>query len=105
MWSWVLAFNLVRCLLCEAASEAGCSPYELSFTTALAVLEAALAWPAGDDAGLAKWVLARVGANRLPRRANRRRDEPRRTKPRQRADNLLRQPRHLYREHRRCRAG
>jgi hypothetical protein len=105
LWSWVLAYNLVRCVMCEAALARGVSPYELSFVGALAVLAAALVWPAGEAEMVGKWVVARVGANRLPRRKSGRRDEPRRVKPWHRAYSLLQKPRGEYRERGRSRVA
>jgi len=75
----VLAFNWWRCVMCEAARARGVSPFELSFTAALAVLDAACV-ARGDAEAVEKWVVARVGANRLPRRKGGPRDEPRRVK-------------------------
>ena len=105
LWGCWLAHNLVSCLLTEAALESGVPRYELSFQAALDALAAAAVIATTDAEQACKWVRAQVTRNRLARRGNRRRDEPRRVKALHRAYTKLTKPRAEYHERARSRAA
>jgi len=105
LWAAVLAYNLVACLLCETAQEAGCDRWSLSFQTALKVLAAAPALATTDAERVGKWVRRQIALNPLPKRRNPHRDEPRVVKQRWRQHKRMVRPREEYREHGRSRAA
>jgi len=105
LWGCLLAFNLVQCLLTEAAAEGGLPRYQVSFTAAQAALGASTVMATDDAEAVSKWVRQQVIRNRLPSRSQLRRDEPRRIKPRHQAYTKLQQPRSDYPEHGRNRVA
>jgi len=58
MWTCLLAYNLIRKALLEAAYETDRSPRELSFTTAMQTIAASLGTLAGVDEELAARLIA-----------------------------------------------
>jgi hypothetical protein len=99
LWSWVLAYNLVCCVLTEAATAAGEDRYRFSFQAALDTLAAAPLLATTDPEVAGDWVRAQLTRNCLARRGNPHRDEPRRLKQWHRAYAYLQKPRAEYHEH------
>jgi hypothetical protein len=63
MWTCLLAYNLIRKALLEAAYESGRSPRELSFATALQTIAASLGALAGASEELvAKLIAAQISS-------------------------------------------
>jgi hypothetical protein len=93
IWMHLLAYNLIRTVMAEAAAAHGCAPRQISFSGAMQTLAAFSVWPWSkammDDA----WVvlLAAVAAHRVGDRPNR--VEPRAVKRRPKPHKLLREPR------------
>jgi len=96
LWQCILAFNLVGCLLTEAARRSGLERYRLSFHGALDALAAATLLPTADAEEACNWVLAEVIRNPLPRRQSPCRDEPRALRRHHRAYPWLTKPRDQY---------
>ena len=102
VWTCLLAYNLIRKTILQSAFEAGVSPRELSFTTAmqtvvsslelLAVLELAPCWDAHFAARLVAAQLASLPQQTVGNRPDR--VEPRAVKRRPKPHPLLTKPRH-----------
>jgi hypothetical protein len=96
VWAHLLAYNVVRGLMAQAARAAGVRPRELSFTGALQTLNAFLPY-LGLAAGAAEWsrlwgeVVRAVGQHRVGDRPDR--YEPRAVKRRPKNYNRLNEPR------------
>lgn len=103
VWTCLLAYNLIRKTMLQAADEADLSPRELSFTTALQTIAAS--WgqlPVLDDETVARLIASQLASlteqrvghrpNRVEPRAVKRRPKPHRllTMTRQKARELLR---------------
>jgi hypothetical protein len=94
LWMHLLAYNLVRTLLAEAARVAGVRPRELSFTGALQTLNAfAAVWPFATHPGatLYRVLLRAVAAHRVADRPDR--IEPRAVKRKPKLQRFLAEPR------------
>jgi hypothetical protein len=95
MWTCLLAYNLIRQSMLEAALRAERSPRELSFTAALQKIAAAWALLAVAEDGLLLsligMLLNDMGNNVVGKRPNR--VEPRAVKRRPKAHKLLTEPR------------
>jgi Transposase DDE domain len=95
VWAHLLAYNLVRGLMAQAAREAKVLPVQLSFTGAVQAVNAfAAVWQAaepGERAGVAARLRALVAEHRVGDRPNR--SEPRARKRRPKAYPLLKHPR------------
>lgn len=104
-WGWVLAYNLICCLLCETAVEHQVPRYQLSFTAALDALAAAPLLADRTPEKCGKWVREQINAFRLPHRGDGRRDEPRVVKSRHRAYTKMTKPRGDYPQRGRSRAA
>lgn len=95
LWTGLLAYNLIRQAMLQAALAADCSPRELSFTAALQKIAAS--WgtlPLSDDTASVLMIevhLRHLGGQRVGNRPNR--AEPRATKRRPKPHRLLTQPR------------
>jgi hypothetical protein len=87
MWTCLLAYNLIRKTMLQAAQECGLSPRELSFATAMQTIAASLemlAWVQGElletliAAQITSLTEQTVGdrPNRVEPRANKRRSKP-----------------------------
>lgn len=99
----LLAYNLIRLLMWQAAERHGCSLHRLSFTGTLHRLRSALslllfASTLLDQARLLGFLLRCIAADTVPDRPDR--VEPRRVKRRPKAYPLLVKPRDWYRQHR-----
>jgi hypothetical protein len=96
VWAHLLAYNVVRGLMAQAAREAGVRPRELSFTGALQTLNAFLPY-LGAAAGEAEWsglwgeMVRAIGQHRVGDRPDR--YEPRAVKRRPKNYNRLNEPR------------
>jgi hypothetical protein len=102
IWMHVLAYNLIRTLLADAAQTAGVEPRELSFKAALQTLNAfAPVWPVlaatADSQALYAIMLQAIARHRVGDRPDR--VEPRAVKRRPRPRTYLTEPRHLARKH------
>ena len=104
-WAWVIAYNLVCCLLCETAREHGQARYRLSCGAALDALAAAPLLAEQEPERCGKWVRQQIAGHLLPRRRKQHRDEPRALKQWHRAYSRLTKPREKYREHGRSRVA
>jgi putative transposase len=95
IWTCLLAYNLIRQAMLEAALRAGCSPRQLSFTAALQKIVAAWAVLSNCSSALAAalidTMLADIGQNRVGERPDR--VEPRAVKRRPKKHKLLTEPR------------
>lgn len=101
IWTCLLAYNLIRKSILQAACQAGCSPRDLSFASAMQMIAAALELqavlevaPHLDAAFVARLVaaqLAGLAARRVGNRPNR--VEPRAVKRRPKPHKLLGKPR------------
>jgi hypothetical protein len=95
VWAHLLAYNLLRGLMAEAAREAGLLPWEVSFKGAMQAANAfaAALWAAGEEAleGLCGRLRAAIASHRVGDRPNR--YEPRRRKRRPKPYPLLNEPR------------
>jgi putative transposase len=95
IWTCLLAYNLIRQTMLEAALRAGRSPRQLSFTAALQKIAAAWAVLASCDAPLAATLidvmLRDIAKNRVGDRPDR--VEPRAIKRRPKPHRLLNEPR------------
>jgi hypothetical protein len=99
LWMHLLAYNLIRGLMAEAAAEAGCMPRELSFAGATQAVRAfgerlAEATPV-RAAELRRGLLVMIGCQRVGNRPGR--VEPRARKRRPKHGALLTTPRHQAR--------
>jgi hypothetical protein len=99
VWMHLLAYNLVRKLMAEAAAMAGCAPREISFKgtlqTALAFAAAGRACPADGAGAFYQRLLRAVASHRVGDRPDR--VEPRAVKRRPKKHTLLTEPRALAR--------
>jgi hypothetical protein len=95
MWTCLLAYNLIRKALLEAAYESGVSPRELSFATAMQTIAASLCAPAwGSEELVAKLIAAQISSLAEQTVGNRPdRIEPRAVKRRWKPIALLTKPR------------
>jgi putative transposase len=95
IWTCLLAYNLIRQTMLEAAWRAGCSPRELSFTAALQKIAASWAVLANCAATVASalidMMLHDIAQNRVGKRPDR--VEPRKKKRRPKPHQLLTEPR------------
>ncbi len=98
LWTHILAYNLIRTIIAQAASKHGLEPRSISFKGAIQTLEAfqpVIALQAGDDAecrsGLYQQVLDAIAAHRVADRPDR--VEPRLRKRRPKHYGFLRKPR------------
>ena len=96
LWAWLLAHNLLCCLLCDAAQSAGEERAEFSYQGAMAALDAAALLPACSAIQARNWVLGEITRNPLPRRKTKRRDEPRMLRRHHRAYPKMVKPRAEY---------
>jgi Transposase DDE domain len=98
IWMHILAYNLIRTLLAEAAGAAGVQPRELSFKGALQTLNAfAAVWPFSGNtrAALYATLLKTIARHRVADRPNR--VQPRAVKRRPRKQVFLTEPRSIAR--------
>ena len=98
LWTHILAYNLIRTIIAQAASEHGLEPRSISFKGAIQTLEAfqpVIALQAGGDAacrsGLYQQVLDAIAKHRVADRPDR--VEPRLRKRRPKHYGFLRKPR------------
>lgn len=95
LWTALLAYNLIRQTMLEAAAGANCSPRELSFAHALQTVGAAfgvvVVLPAGAQVAVIEAALAGLAEQRIGDRPDR--VEPRAIKRRPKPHKLLTQPR------------
>jgi hypothetical protein len=100
VWTHLLAYNLIRSLMAQAAGQAGLLPWQVSFAGAVqtVVAFAPLAWAATDDAWqeVARRLLAALTQHRVHDRPGR--CEPRAQKRRPQTYPLLNEPRDRARE-------
>jgi len=95
LWTYLLGYNLIRLLACEAARVRGCEPRAISFR------HTARLWSAwamlGEELDERRWrlLLERIGQRRVRNRPGRR--EPRAIKRRPKPRSLLDLPRPLAR--------
>jgi len=100
LWMHLLAYNLVRTLMAEAACAAGVGPRELSFKGALQTLNTfATVWPFATCSGatLYQAILKAVATHRVGDRPDR--IEPRAVKRKPKPQTFLTEPRHIARTH------
>src|SRR6516164_2200762 len=99
VWAHLLAYNLIRTLMAQAAEETGCTPRDLSFKGTLQTLKefAERLLDAGGQtrAQLHEWLLLAVAAHQVNNRPDR--VEPRARKRRPKQYPRLTQPRRLAR--------
>ena len=100
LWTWLLAHNLLCCVLTEAAARSGRPRGEFSYQGALAAVDAAAMLPSSEAAH--NWVLAEITRNPLPRRRTLRRDEPRLLRRHHRAYRKRVKPRAEYHQAGQC---
>ena len=98
LWTHILAYNLIRTIIAQAASKHGLEPRSISFKGAIQTLEAlqpVIALKAGDDdecrSGLYQQVLDAIATHRVGDRPDR--VEPRLRKRRPKHYGFLRKPR------------
>lgn len=95
LWTALLAYNLIRQTMLQAALAAECSPRQLSFTHALQTIAASwcivLVLSAGQQILLIQTLVAGMAEQRLGKRPNR--VEPRKIKRRPKPHKLLTKPR------------
>jgi hypothetical protein len=99
IWMHLLAYNLIRTVMAQAAATAGCPPRQLSFCGAWQTLHAfapLTPWRAGDP-HLYAAMLQAVASHRVGHRPNR--VEPRAVKRRPKPHALLTEPRQQARNH------
>ncbi len=99
LWTHILAYNLIRTIIAQAASQHGLEPRSISFKGALQTLEAfqpVLALRCEEDAALRRalyeQLLAAIASHRVGDRPDR--YEPRRRKRRPKPYDRLMKPRH-----------
>jgi hypothetical protein len=99
VWAHLLAYNLIRTVMAQAAAENGCAPRDLSFKGALQTLtafaERLLEVDAARVAELHAWLLIAIGAHQVGDRPDR--TEPRARKRRPKEYPLLTKPRDVAR--------
>jgi hypothetical protein len=97
MWTCLLAYNLIRKTMLQAATEADLSPRELSFTNALQTIAASLgSLPLMDDDTVARLIAAQLAGLTEQRIGNRPKHvEPRAVKRRPKPHRLLNMPRDI----------
>jgi Transposase DDE domain len=99
VWAHLLAYNLIRGVMAQAAEELGCDPRELSFKGALQAMttfaERLLDADAARFEELYEWLLLTIGANQVGDRPDR--VEPRARKRRPKEYPLLTKPREAAR--------
>src|SRR5262245_45701201 len=102
VWAHLLAYNLIRTVMAQAAEQQGCTPRELSFKGALQTLTAfaeRLLSADGESAEeLYAWLLVAIGAHQVGDRPDR--VEPRARKRRPKDYPHLHRPRHEARNFR-----
>ena len=102
VWAQLLAYNLIRTVMAQAADANACTPRDLSFTGALQAMKSFaerlqdLNAQAALVSELHTQLLLAVGAHQVGDRPNR--VEPRAIKRRPKPHDLLQQPRHLARK-------
>ena len=99
LWAHLLAYNLLRCVMAQAAADKGLSPRELSFSGARDTLDAFrwLLCCAGKDAELMRQVISTaLASHKVGKRPGR--YEPREIKHRQRKYKELKKPRQQRRQ-------
>ena len=83
VWAHLLAYNLIRGLMAQAAREAGLLPWQISFAGAVQTVTAfvPLAWAAGEGQwdGIARRLRAALAEHRVN-------DRPGRCEPRRRSE-------------------
>ena len=97
LWVHLLAYNLVRLVMSEAARAGGCEPRQLGFTHALTSWRAWLGTGQAIDARGLEQMLQRIAARRVGNRAGR--CEPRAIKRRPKPRSRLDMPRALARKY------
>jgi hypothetical protein len=99
VWAHLLAYNLIRTVMAQAADENGCTPRDLSFKGTLQIMtafaERLLEASQENMWELYDWLLLAIGAHLVGDRPNR--IEPRARKRRPKSYPLLRKPRTLAR--------
>jgi len=97
VWAHLLAYNLIRTLMAQAAEETGCTPRDLSFKGTLQTMkefaERLLDGHSRNRAELHKWLLLAVAAHQVNDRPDR--VEPRARKRRRKQYPRLMQPRRV----------
>ena len=96
LWVYLLAYNLIRRMMLQAADIEGVSPRQLSFKHALQLCMACRHWLTQLDQNAAQTLLHLIAKRRVGQRPGR--IEPRAIKRRQKPFPLLTQCRHLARE-------
>jgi hypothetical protein len=102
VWAHLLAYNLIRTVMAQAAQTNGLTPRELSFTGALQTVTAFAERLHDAHASAAtvqklhEWLLAAIGAHQVGDRPNR--SEPRAVKRRPKPHRLLTKPRAIARK-------
>jgi len=101
LWTYLLAYNLVRSLMWQAAQHAGIAPLRLSFKAA--VQELLASWPYasavfrdGEWENYYTILLQSIAQHKIPQRPNR--CEPRVRKRRPKNYRLMTQPREQYKK-------
>ena len=99
VWAHLLAYNLIRTLMAQAANELGCAPRDLSFKGTLQTMkefaERLLDRRSQNRVELHDWLLLAIGAHQVNDRPDR--VEPRARKRRPKQYPRLTQPRRLAR--------
>jgi hypothetical protein len=100
VWAHLLAYNLIRTVMAQAALDLGAAPRQLSFTGALqavrAFAERLHEAPGPRAEALLTWLWIAVGAHQVGDRPDR--SEPRKRKRREKHSPLLNEPRDKARE-------
>jgi len=102
LWAWLLAHNLLCCLLCDAAQRTGRPRAAFSYQGAVAALDAAALLPPCSAEESRNWVLGEMTRNPLPCRRAGRRDEPRMLRSHHRAYRQMVKPRAEYHQGGQC---
>lgn len=101
LWAHLLAYNLIRTVIAQAAAKHGTQPRQISFTRAMRTLEAfraTIACTPGDRlTELYGHLLDAIASHEIANRPDRL--EPRQRKRRPKPDKLMTQPRHQARRH------
>jgi len=100
IWTCLLAYNLIRKTMLQAAMESGLSPRQLSFANALQTMAASwVVLPVLDHSRFTSMIVAQLASLTCPIVGNRpNRIEPRAVKRRPKPMRLLRMPRNAARE-------